>query len=142
MAAALLARGEEFLICQRSAAGSFPGRWEFPGGKIEPGEAPADAIRRELHEELGIRAEIGEEVTRVTHQYEGHRAVLVIFFEVRRYDKPVENRVFSQICWAAPRDLPRYDFLDADRILVKKLAEGEIRVRPADAPQAGSHPPS
>ncbi|MGH9783493.1 MAG: NUDIX domain-containing protein, partial [Terriglobia bacterium] len=70
--AALLFDKGRVLICQRSPDGQFPSKWEFPGGKIEPGEDPKEALRRELFEELGIRAEIGAEVWRTEHQYAGH----------------------------------------------------------------------
>src|SRR5579864_660476 len=113
--AALLLQGKDLLICQRSAGGDFPGKWEFPGGKMEPGEAPQAALRRELQEELGIAAEIGEEVWRVEHQYPGHAPVLLIFYVVRRYLGTVENRIFQQVCRVSPPDLLQYDFLEADR---------------------------
>ena len=114
------------LICQRKAAGDFPGKWEFPGGKIEPGETPEAALRRELQEELGIVAEIGEEVWRVEHQYPGHDAVLVLFFAVRRYQGTMENRIFQQISWVSHQELLQYDFLKADRALIERIAAGEV----------------
>ncbi|OFW08605.1 MAG: hypothetical protein A3H27_09110, partial [Acidobacteria bacterium RIFCSPLOWO2_02_FULL_59_13] len=83
--AALLFENNRVLVCQRPHQGDFPGKWEFPGGKIEPGEDPQAALRRELQEELGIVAEIGEEVWRVEHQYAGRAPVLLLFFAVRQY---------------------------------------------------------
>ena len=124
--AALLLEEGRLLICQRSAGSKFPNKWEFPGGKIEPGEDPKEALRRELLEELGIVAEIGEEVWRVEHQYPGLPPVRLLFFAVRRYPGAVENRVFQEVRWAVLPDLTRYDFLDADRPLVEKLASGEM----------------
>lgn len=127
--AGLLLQANRFLICQRNSKGSFPGKWEFPGGKIETGETPEAALRRELQEELGIAAEIGEEIWRVEHQYAGHAAVLLLFFAVRGYQGAIENRVFEQVRWASPQELPRYDFLEADRALIERLAAGELAVR-------------
>ncbi len=124
--AALLHQEKGLLICQRSATGEFPGKWEFPGGKIEPGENASTALRRELKEELGIVAEIGEELWRVEHQYAGRSPVLLLFFAVQEYAGAIENRVFQQIEWAKPSELADYDFLEADRILIEKLEEGEI----------------
>ncbi|HMK30787.1 MAG TPA: NUDIX domain-containing protein, partial [Terriglobales bacterium] len=68
--AALILRDGKFLICQRTKHQSMPLKWEFPGGKIESGEQPRDALRRELQEELGISAQIGDEVSRIRHVYD------------------------------------------------------------------------
>jgi len=128
VAAALLQEQDRLLICQRNLAGVFPGKWEFPGGKMEADETPEGALRRELGEELSIAAEIGGEIWRTEYQYPGHAPVLLLFFAVRRYVGNIENRVFQQFCWAAPRELPQYDFLEADRLLIEGLAAGKIIV--------------
>lgn len=124
--AALLLQENRLLICQRSPEGEFPNQWEFPGGKIEPGEEPQAALRRELQEELGITAEIGEEVWHVEHQYPGRKPIRLLFFAVTGYSGAVENRVFQQVRWVSPLELAQYDFLEADRPLIEKLASGEI----------------
>jgi 8-oxo-dGTP diphosphatase len=127
--AALLVENNRLLICQRSEAGEYPGKWEFPGGKMEPGEQAAEALRRELEEELGIAAEIGEELWRNAYQYPNRPAVELLFFAVRRWEGAIENRIFQQIRWAAPAELRDYDFLEGDLTLVAKLAAGEVMVR-------------
>ena len=126
--AALLVENNRLLICQRSAAGEFPGKWEFPGGKMEPGEQAAQALRRELEEELGIAAEIGEELWRNEYQYPNRPVVELLFFAVRRWEGTIENRIFQQIRWALPAELRGYDFLEGDLALVAKLAAGEVMV--------------
>jgi len=118
--------GRQILICQRTQHQSMPLKWEFPGGKIETGEQPRDALKRELEEELGIDATIGEEVARIRHQYESGSAVELRFFLVPTFAGEIENRIFKQIVWAAPRELPNYDFLEADIGLVKQLASGQV----------------
>ena len=128
--AGLLFHEGRLLICQRSPDGQFPNQWEFPGGKIEPGEDPQEALRRELQEELGIVAEIGEEVWRTEHQYPGHPPVSLLFFVVRRFEGAIENRVFQQVCWVSPHELLQHDFLEADRGLIQKLAAGGVLMPP------------
>jgi 8-oxo-dGTP diphosphatase len=130
VAAALLFENGRLLICRRSARGDFPGKWEFPGGKIEPGEDPKRALRRELEEELGILAEIAEELWRWEHQYPGRPAVLLQFFSVSQYRGALENRVFDDIRWVLPAETSRFDFLEGDQPLIQKLAAGEIRIPP------------
>ena len=124
--AGLIWRQGELLICQRRNDDAFPGKWEFPGGKIEPGETPRAALKRELLEELGIEADIGEEVWRTEHQYPGYSPVELIFYRVDEYRGEPENREFQQLRWARPRDLSRYDFLEADGPLIRKLSDGKI----------------
>ena len=124
--AALMLRGEEILCCQRTEYQALPLKWEFPGGKIEPGEEPPQALRRELDEELGICAEIGSKVTQLQHHYQNGNAVELHFFIVEQYEGELQNRIFREIRWVNRRDLPSLDFLDADRSLVQQIAEGKL----------------
>jgi len=125
--AALITRDpDEVLICQRTKHQPMPLRWEFPGGKIEYGEQPWDALRRELDEELGIDAKIGDEVARIQHHYKNGGAIELRFFLVQEFKRDLENRIFKEIRWAKRVELPTYDFLDADTKLVRDIAEGKI----------------
>ena len=124
--AGLIFQDGKILVCQRTRHQTMPLKWEFPGGKIEEGEQPRDALRRELDEELGINAHIGEEVSRIRHEYPNGAAVELRFFEVRKYDGTLENRIFRDMQWAMPAELPSFDFLEADLELVKALAAGKI----------------
>jgi len=106
----------------------MPLKWEFPGGKIEEGEQPRDALRRELEEELGIDAKIGEEVARIHHEYKTGNSVELRFYVVHEYRGELQNRIFKDMQWATRPELPAYDFLEADRTLVQDLAEGRVIV--------------
>ena len=124
--AAVIQKDSKVLVCQRTRHQTMPLKWEFPGGKIEEGEQPRDALRRELEEELGIHAKIGDEIARLQHIYPNGAAVELRFFIVREYGGEMENRIFRDVQWSAPKDLAAYDFLEADASLVKDLAAGRL----------------
>ena len=120
--AAVIERDGAVLICQRQRSDSHPLKWEFPGGKVEPGESPAEALERELEEELAIQARIGRELWRVRHQYKGRPPFQLIFFAVREFRGEPQNRAFERMLWEEPGRLPEYDFLEADADFVRALA--------------------
>jgi 8-oxo-dGTP diphosphatase len=124
--AGILSDGERVLACQRLDAERFGLKWEFPGGKLEPGETPEACLARELAEELGIQAEVGPEVHRTDHTYPNGFTVRLFFFRVPRYAGTLRNLAFERMSWLLPGELPAYDFLDADRPVVERLARGEI----------------
>ena len=124
--AALMVRGSELLICQRTKYQPMPLQWEFPGGKVEPNEEPRAALRRELDEELGIMAEIGPELATVRHVYKNGGGVELHFFLVEKFEGELENRIFKDVRWADRETLPDYDFLEADKSLVKEIAVGKV----------------
>lgn len=124
--AALIEKDGKLLVCQRTRHQTMPLKWEFPGGKIEDGEQPRDALRRELEEELGILATIGDELARIQHEYPNGSMVELRFYIVRQYEGEIENRIFRDIQWVAPKELPKFDFLEADLTLVKDLAAGKL----------------
>jgi 8-oxo-dGTP diphosphatase len=127
--AALIWRDGNVLICQRTRHQVMPLKWEFPGGKIEEGEQPRDALRRELDEELGIQAVIGNEVARIVHTYPNGSSIELRFYDVHEFAGEIENKIFRDIRWVLPAELPTYDFLEADLELVKDLAEGKLARR-------------
>jgi 8-oxo-dGTP diphosphatase len=124
--AALILKDDKILACQRTRHQVMPLKWEFPGGKIEEGEQPRDALRRELEEELGIEAEIGNEVSRIVHHYPGGGSVELRFYEVHQYQGEIENRIFREVRWVERSELTALDFLEADLTLVRDLAAGKI----------------
>jgi len=123
--AAVILQDGKILVCQRTRHQTMPMKWEFPGGKIEEGEQPRDALRRELEEELGINATIGDEIARIRHEYRGGSSVELRFYLVQEYRRQIENRIFRDLQWSLPKDLPSFDFLEADLTLVNDLAGGK-----------------
>lgn len=126
VAAALILRDGEVLIGQRRPDQPMASLWEFPGGKIEAGESAEQALERELSEELGIRATIGPPITHIRHNYRHGGAVDLQFFSVREFSGEIANQIYQQVKWVRLEDLPTYDFLAADRGLIKDLAAGKL----------------
>lgn len=124
--AAVIERDGNILVCQRRAGSRHGLKWEFPGGKVENGETPAEALARELDEELGIKAVIGPEIVRYEFRYPRRPPMLLIFYRVTEFSGEVENREFEQIQWAGPQRLLRYDFLEGDIDFVRGLSRGEF----------------
>jgi len=124
--AAITVRGGEILCCQRTGNQALPLKWEFPGGKIEPGETPQVALRRELEEELGILAEIGPHLAYVNHTYRNGNSVCLQFFKVDHYEREIQNLIFQDVRWVPREELLQLDFLDADREIIRRLAAGEL----------------
>ncbi len=128
--AALILRGEgpsrEIFICQRRADQPMGLKWEFPGGKIEPGETPQQALARELSEELDIDATIGDRITTVHHVYRNGGVIEIEFFLVREFQRDPVNRIFQRMLWTPFAVLPNYDFLAADLTLIHDLAAGKL----------------
>jgi 8-oxo-dGTP diphosphatase len=107
--------------------------WEFPGGKLKPGESPAQALERELHEELGVRAIIGKEIFRTRHQYaELSEPIELIFLTATVKGAAVRNQAFETMEWRAPSALPELNFLPADHEFIENLRSGTLKVPKAD----------
>jgi 8-oxo-dGTP diphosphatase len=124
--AALILRGREVLICQRRPDQPMALKWEFPGGKVENGESAEEALRRELDEELGISADIGDRVAHTRHTYRSGSAIDLQFFAVRQFAGEMTNRIFHDLRWCPLPELTRYDFLEADHVLIRDLASGKL----------------
>lgn len=112
--AAIMRRGDELLVGQRPENNSLPGLWEFPGGKIEAGENPEEALARELHEELGIQAHIGDLKISVTHSF-GEVNILILFYEVLYWKGEPRPQHHLQIEWVSAEELARRNIPEANR---------------------------
>jgi 8-oxo-dGTP diphosphatase len=129
VSAAVIVRGSEILIGQRRRSDRHAYKWEFPGGKVEPGETPQQALVRELREELAIESKVGQEIARYKHDYPNGASVLLFFYVVTEFDGAPLNRAFEDIQWAPCKSLLSFDFLDGDLDFVRRLARGEFNSR-------------
>jgi 8-oxo-dGTP diphosphatase len=131
--AALIEADGKVLVCQRRRGDTFGLMWEFPGGKLRSGETPAQALERELHEELGVRAQIGKEIFRTRHQYaELSEPIDLIFFAAAVTPSDIRNQAFETMEWRSPTTLQELNFLPADRELIENLRSGTLRVPKTD----------
>jgi len=110
----------QLLISQRMPDDTLGGYWEFPGGKVDPGEDLKAALRRELVEELGIETEIGAEIHRIVHPYPD-RDVRLYFFEARIISGEPQKLEVADLRWVTLDDLMNYQFPEADIPLLKQL---------------------
>lgn len=128
--AAVLQRDGRYLIGQRMAGDRHALKWEFPGGKVEAGETPKEALRRELREELGIEARVGPEIARYEQCASGRPPLVLLFHSVESFEGEPQPRTFEQIVWERAEALPDYDFLDGDLDFIRRLARGRVRMVP------------
>lgn len=122
VAAAILERDGRILICRRTAQQSHALQWEFPGGKVEPGETPQQGLARELEEELGIRHAAGEEITRYQFAYPGKNPILLIFFRITAFEGEPANLIFEEMRWEPPQALAEFDFVEGDTEFIRALS--------------------
>ena len=121
MVAAVVRRGDAILVTRRPDRPPTRGQWEFPGGKVEPGEAEPEALRREIAEELGCDLVVGRLLLRHAHRYPDLEVDLA--FYAATFPAGAEPRALgvAEIAWAGPGTLPSYDFLEADRAVLADL---------------------
>ena len=122
----IIHRHGKILVGQRRRNDRHALKWEFPGGKVEHGESPQQALVRELREELQIDAHAGSELARYEHDYPSGSRVHLLFFAVPWYSGEPVARVFEQICWTEVAELPNLDFLDGDHDFIRRLARGDF----------------
>lgn len=118
--AALIRRDGQVLLTRRAPGQPMAGRWEFPGGTVEPGETPAQCLGRELREELGIEAAIGEQVASTDHVYP-RGPIRLLLFAVPSFSGSITLNVHDKLAWVEPADLLSYDLAPADVPLARSL---------------------
>ena len=124
VACALIDPDGRVLIAQRPPQKAMAGLWEFPGGKIEPGESPEDALIRELAEELGIAVKEAclAPFTFASHAYADFHLLMPLYV-CRRWEGEPTPREHSALKWVRPRDLARYPMPPADLPLIPMLRD-------------------
>ena len=119
--AAVIERDGKILICRRREADG-PGQWEFPGGKLEPGETERQCVARELKEELSLTVRVDGKMDTVRHRY-GDRLFEITFYRADITGGEMKCNVHAQAVWADRKSLADYDFLPADITFVRGLAK-------------------
>ncbi len=128
--AGILRRGDCVLIMRRAPFMSWAGSWEFPGGKLEPGESNEQCLRRELNEELGIDAVVGELLAKNRHDYD-FGEVLLSVYDVPSWEGEIQLVVHDDMRWVPLQDLASFPgLLPADIPVARALASKEAAARP------------
>lgn len=123
---AVLMKDGLVLAAQRGPGMSMAGMWEFPGGKIEPGETPEESLARELREELGVEVEVGAHVVTTKHQYDFGVVNLSTYYCTLRSGTPTVSE-HSEIRWVAPADLSELEWAPADVEAVEVVRQGGLK---------------
>jgi 8-oxo-dGTP diphosphatase len=118
--AAVICREGRYLITQRRPHAVLPLLWEFPGGKVEPGETDEAALAREIRERLGAEVRVGKEVRRVVHPYASY-AVELHVYECALMSEELRPLKVHDFRWVPPAELDEYRFPGADQQTVDQL---------------------
>ena len=119
--AAIFRNGDNVLLMRRGADQPLAGEWEYPGGKFEDGEDGPTCLRRELFEELGIYAEIGDLITIAKHTTDSGKVIELHTYEIKSFTGKIQLRVHDDMHWVLVQDLPSHPQLPADQIVSKTL---------------------
>jgi 8-oxo-dGTP diphosphatase len=118
--AAVIQKNERYLITQRRKAAVLPLMWEFPGGKVEEGEADADALKREVLERLGVEIDVGQLISFVSHPYE-HYTVDLHLYECKLKSETLQAKAVNDFKWVTSNEFDQYTFTPADEASMTKL---------------------
>lgn len=135
VAVAILREDGKTLLCQRKKSARYALKWEFPGGKVENNESAVACLKRELKEELGIEAEVGDLFFRQEYTYSDSGSFEILYYLVRSYRPMAEglrDDAFEQIRWIPENQLNEIDLLEGNREVVKLLTQ---QTTPISAPR-------
>ena len=118
--AAVLVKDGKILIAQRKLGDALAGKWEFPGGKLEPGETPEVCLCRELREEFGVDTKIGAFICSSKFEYK-HLPIELLAYRAEHLSGEFKLNDHDRIEWVSPSELPNYDFCSADLPVVELL---------------------
>ncbi len=119
---AMIEREGKYLITQRKPTATLPLLWEFPGGRVEPGETDAQALARELKEEMDITVEVNEQIMHVQHSYPDYDIDFRVY-RCRMTGGEIKHLRVHDHRWVAPADLDDYEFPPADQKTFEQLLE-------------------
>lgn len=122
VAVGILKMNGKILICQRKKGGRYALKWEFPGGKLEPGETFLRCLERELQEELSITIRSVERVEFQTARYDDGGHFNVAYCYISDFEGEPRNNVFEEIRWVEPRELATLDILEGNKEIIGQLA--------------------
>jgi len=121
--AAVMEKDGKILIARRCRGDHLAHKWELPGGKLEPNETPEECLQRELREELGIETAIGDWVASSDYEY-SHMKIRLMVYRVRHVSGAITVRDHEAIAWVSRDELAHFDFSEADKPIIRKLAVG------------------
>jgi len=127
VSAAILVKDGKVLIAKRKSGDKLPDKWEFPGGKLEPGETPQECLQREMHEEFGIQVSIGEFIGESVYHYH-HGSIRLLAYRVRWQAGNLSVKDHADCAWVMYDQLEKFDFAPADLPFVEKLISGEMKI--------------
>ena len=121
--AGIFRKGDSILLMRRASTEPYAGEWEYPGGKFEDGEDGPTCLHRELAEELGIDAQIGDLITIAKHTTNSGKVIELHTYEIKSYTGEIQLRVHDDMHWVPVPDLPAHPQLPADLIVSQILSQ-------------------
>lgn len=122
VAAAIISENQRLLLARRKD-GTFAGYWEFPGGKVEPGETPEQALQREIREELSTESEVQDYYGEAEHKVASGDVLTILFYRCRLVGAPMAGEAHDQVEWVPFAEALKYRLIPADIPIVRRFLE-------------------
>ncbi|MDR2018469.1 MAG: (deoxy)nucleoside triphosphate pyrophosphohydrolase [Syntrophobacterales bacterium] len=119
--AAVIEKDGRILIAKRNRGKQHPGKWEFPGGTLEEGETNEECLKRELEEELGTIAEVGDFICSSEYRYTSDYTIKLLAYRAYVLNDSFSLNAHEEVRWVRPPDLAGYDFPEADKSIIEEL---------------------